>query len=58
MGVCASQCTCYPRRQEEAIGSPGTGVKYSCGPSCEFEPGYLEEQEVLLTAEPSLAPKG
>ena len=39
------------------VGSPGTGVIDSCEPPCgygELNPGPLEEQSVLLTAEPSL----
>ncbi|KAL6074356.1 hypothetical protein STEG23_012106, partial [Scotinomys teguina] len=39
--------------------SPGTGVTDSCELPCGFwdlNPGPLEEQPVLLTAEPSLQP--
>ena len=41
----------------EDVRSPGIGVKDGCEPPCgcrELNPGPLEEQPVLLTAEPSL----
>ena len=43
----------------EGVGSPGTGVTGSCEPPCgrwELNLDPLEEQSVLLTAEPSLQP--
>jgi hypothetical protein len=46
-------------RSEEEVGSPGSGVKDKCEPSCgcwELNPGPLEEQTVLLAAEASLQP--
>ncbi|KAL6067169.1 hypothetical protein STEG23_015995 [Scotinomys teguina] len=46
-----------PKRPEEATLSPGIGITDSCDPPCgcqELDPGPLEEQPVLLTAEPFL----
>jgi hypothetical protein len=41
----------------EITGFPRTGVKDSCYIwVLEFKPGYLEEQLMLLTTEPSLYP--
>ena len=43
----------------EGVRSPGTGFSDSCELPCgcwELNPGPLEEQSVLLTAEPSLQP--
>jgi hypothetical protein len=45
---------------EESIPSLGTGVTGSCEPLCgcwELRPGLLQEQLVLLSAEPSLQPE-
>ena len=45
------------QESEEVIGSPGTGITDDCGPPCgcwESKLGPLQEQPVLLTAEPSL----
>ena len=50
-------CIQYPQRQAESVRSPGTGVpdvyKLPCR-YCVSNLGPLEEQSVLLTAEPSL----
>jgi hypothetical protein len=50
--VCVTcMCTWRPRRSDEGIGSPGTGVTNGCEPSCgcrELNQGPLQEQEVLL----------
>jgi hypothetical protein len=48
-----------PRRPEEAMGTPGTGATNDCEPptfSTQLcaEDQTLQEQPVLLTAEPSL----
>ena len=43
------------------VSDPGTGVTSTCELPCgcwELNPGPLEEQPVLLTAEPSLQPLG
>ena len=43
----------------EGVGSPGTGVIFSCElpvGAGNLNPGLLEEQSVLLTTEPSLQP--
>jgi hypothetical protein len=45
------------QRLEGGIGCPGTGVTDGCEPPCdccELNPGPLEEQPGLSTAEPSL----
>ena len=45
------------QRSEAGVGSPGTGDPGNCDPPCgclELNPGPLEEQLVLLIAEPSL----
>ena len=47
----------YLQKPEEGTGSLGTGVKEDCQPQGErwkLNPGPLQEQPVLLTAEPSL----
>lgn len=46
----------YPWHSEEGVGSPGTGLIGGCDPCgcCEPNPGPLQEQEVLVTTEPSL----
>lgn len=46
-------------RPEERGGFPVTGVTDGCEPLCgswELNPGSVEEQPVVLTAEPSTAP--
>jgi hypothetical protein len=54
-------CTWYPRRAKEGIGSPKTGViDGSSMPlywQWESNLGPLQEQQVLLTTEPSLQPQ-
>lgn len=51
----------YPWRSEEDTGCPGTGIMDSYEPPCgcwESNPDPLQQQQVLLTTEPSLrAPK-
>ena len=53
-------CTCVQMlmRPEESTGSPGAGVKgsYELGAG-NLSSGPLQEQQVLLTTEPSLQPK-
>jgi len=52
-------CAWCLRRSEEGIRSPGTGDKEGCEPPCgfwELNLGPLQEQQVLLTTEPSLQP--
>ena len=52
-------CVWYSRRSEEGIIFPGTGVPESCEPTCgcwELNLYPLQEQQVLLTAEPSFLP--
>ena len=47
------------QRPDERVGSPGTGAINGYGLSCvcwESNPGPLEDQSVLLPAEPSLQP--
>lgn len=44
----------FPWRSEETLEYPGTGVTHSYEPPCgcwESNPGPLQEQQVLLTAE-------
>ena len=44
---------------EESVGTPVTGITHICEPPCacwESNLGPVEEQPVLLTAEPSLQP--
>ena len=51
--LCLHTCLC------EGVRSPGTGVTDRCEVPCgcwELNPGSLQEQPVLLTAEPSLQP--
>jgi hypothetical protein len=46
-----------PKRPEEGVRSPGTGVTDGCEPPCgcwEFNSGRMEEQPVFLTVDPSL----
>jgi hypothetical protein len=44
-------------RPEEGTGSPRTGIAGVCEPPlCDGNPDSLEEQPVLLAAEPSLQP--
>lgn len=47
-------------RPEEGIGAPGTGVTgAACKPPCgcwELSPGFLQEQQVLLTTKPAPQP--
>lgn len=53
-------CTLLPTEDKEGIGPLGTRVEDGCEPAWgrwESEPGPPGEQPVLLTAEPSLAPK-
>lgn len=48
-----------PRRPEEGFSSPGTGVTDGCKLPCrcwKWNLGPLQEQSMLLTAEPSLCP--
>ena len=48
-----------PEEPEEGIGSPGTGVTDGCEPPCgcwEQSSCPLEEQQMVLIAEPSLQP--
>lgn len=55
-----SMRACYPPRLEEAIGPSGTSVTDGCKPSCgclESDPGFLQEEPVLLTTELSLQPE-
>lgn len=45
---------------QKRVGSSGTRVTEGCEPPCaccECNPGPLEEQQVLLTIDPSLQPK-
>lgn len=58
--VCMYVCHMYgwgPRRSEEGIRSPRTGLmngcELSCG-CCELNMGPLEEQQVLLAIDPAL----
>lgn len=51
--------TWYPRKSRQDVRSPGTGVTYDCEKShgyWKLNPDPLPEQQVLLTAEPSLYP--
>jgi hypothetical protein len=43
-----------PQRPEDDFRSSGIGVTDNCESSCGTELSLLEEQSVLLTAEPSL----
>jgi hypothetical protein len=52
-------CAWCPRRSEEGIVSPGTGVTASCEPLCDYWKSNLDclqEQPELLTIAPSLQP--
>ena len=57
--VCRSVCQMhawYPRRPEEGVREPGTGLTGGCDLPCgcwELNMGPLEEQSVFLTNEPS-----
>lgn len=49
----------YRQRSEEGIGSPRVGLTDGSESPCgcwEANPGLLQEQQVLLTSEPSLQP--
>ena len=61
-GPSGCMCNIYIQclqRPEEGTGSSGAGVTNGCELPCgcrELNPGPLEEQQVLLTDEPSLQP--
>lgn len=52
----------YPRKPEEGVGSPGTGVKNSCKPPMWVQttkpPVSYKKKKNFLTSEPSLQPPG
>ncbi|EGV95001.1 E3 ubiquitin-protein ligase NEDD4 [Cricetulus griseus] len=48
------------KKSEQGFTSPGTGVIDDCEPPCRYwesNSDLLQEQQVLLTAKPSLKPK-
>jgi len=45
-----------PQRSKESMRFPATGVKNSCDPLWESNPGSLEEWQMFITAEPILQP--
>ena len=52
-------CAWYPWRLELGVRVPGTRITDGWGPPCrhwESNLGVLEEQAMLITAEPSLEP--
>lgn len=49
-------CVWWPRRPEEAIGSPGTGVTDSCKPPSKLEIKSRFDPASALTTDPSLQP--
>lgn len=55
MSVLRAMCREQLARPEEGTGSPRTGIAGVCEPPlCDGNPDSLEEQPVLLAAEPSL----